>query len=131
MSQLSKREEVWLLGYREWNDVDNADKLLKEFDERFPVKGGFCIDPELKEVIDSDNTPAKVFKLNTESSFGINLQNVARDLTRFLIEKEEKDILELVGQFSIHALCRMRDVIVPTIERKYREERDKETNSQL
>lgn len=66
MSQLSKREEVWLAAYVNLGSKPPyekmaavwADDCLKQFDERFPEQGGICLSPELTEAWNNPNSKA-------------------------------------------------------------------------
>lgn len=132
MSQLSKREEVWMQGYMEWNDLKDADALLKAFDERFPVCGkcpeNYKFSPEIEALFNNEKS-----KITVEKEWGINskrseeLKGIAERVRQWLAETEEKEILKYLANNNIKYLEQLRDVVCSILKDKVIEK----TNSQL
>lgn len=137
MSQLSKREEVWLEIYCSLinsrgqtvamsTDARSADVGLEEFYRRFPAFLKLDIpENEYEDIKKAFNAPGYGIKGFTLTEDQGRLRDIARNITSFLVEKEEKEILEMVGKFSTDALARLRNAINTVIENIPRKDIDK------
>lgn len=122
MSSFSKSEEVWLKIYCASVSGGSArpdtlaDVGLKKFNEKFPPQGAFCLSEELKNDIANNNTPGMVWgTTRVGQSYGA-LRETAKNLRKWLVERDTNEVLEYLANFDKDALVRMRERMDKAIE---------------
>lgn len=146
VSQLSKREEVWIMAYSAFissrvdsvatiEDAAYADKALAEFDKRFPAFSKLNIqESEYEDVKKAFNAPGFGLKYihNNDDEWGMSskrqeeLKGIAASIRKWIGETENKVILEYIAMMDIKALEVLRDAVCSVLKDKVTE-----NNSQL
>ena len=138
MSQLRKREEVWIMAYSAFissrtdsvatiEDAAYADKALAEFDKRFPVFPKLSIqESEYEDVKKAFNAPGFGLQYipNDDTEWGMSserqeeLKGIAASIRKWIAETENKVILEHIAMMDIKALEVLRDAACSVLKDK-------------